>query len=62
MSANPTPNFETRGVGSDPITPLDSIVDREMAEIELDQSRMALIPMMLFVLGFAAWLVWRVWP
>ena len=46
---------------SDPITPLDSIVDREMAEIELDQRRMALIPMMLFVLGFAAWLVWQVW-
>lgn len=44
---------------NDPITPLDSIVDREMAEIELD--RMVLLPMMLFVLGFAAWLVWMVW-
>ena len=47
---------------SDPITPLDSIVDREMAEIELDQRRMALLPMMLFCMFFAAWLIWMVWP
>lgn len=43
---------------SDPITPLDSIVDREMAEIELDQRRIALLPMMLGVVIFAAFLVW----
>ena len=46
---------------SDPITPLDSIVDREMAEIELDRSRMSLV-LMLFVLGFAALMAWMVWP
>ena len=46
---------------SDPITPLDSIVDREMAEIELNQARISVWPMMLFVLGFAAWLAWKVW-
>ena len=62
MSANPTPNFDTRGVGSDPITPLDSIVDREMAEIELDQRRMCVIPLALYWLFFMAWFAWVVWP